>query len=442
MGFKKNFMWGGSASCMQTEGAARIDGKGLTIYDTGHSDFAKNGDWENAIDFYHRYKEDIALLKGMGFNAYRTSLSWARVLPNGEGEVNEQGLAFYDRVVDELIASGIEPIICLYHFDLPEALYEKYGGWGDRHVLDAYVKYSDVVMKHFAGRVRYYIPFNEQNASAMISGINNPLVYHHIFMASAAVKNIAREMNADITVGGMVNYMPFYPYSCKPEDVFAAQAAHQNYNDDALHVFAYGHYTESQLNSWKKQGFEPESEDLEFIASNPMDFIGFSYYQSATISGENRGMNPLAVLFSGKAPVNPYLKETEWGWKIDPVGIRLSAKQIYDRYQMPVFVMECGMGVKEELNADNTVEDDYRIAYFRDHISQLKLAVDEDGVDLIGFLTWGPIDILSSQGDMNKRYGFVYVNRTNDDLKDLARYKKKSYDWFKNVIANNGEKLD
>lgn len=454
--FSKNFMWGGSVSSMQTEGAWNEGGKGLTVYDAqGTTKFGS--DWKVAIDFYHRYKEDIALLAEMGFTAYRFSLSWARILPDGEGEVNEEGLRFYENVVDELLKYNIEPVICFYHFDMPLALQKKYGGWIGRQTLEGFKKYVETVIRRFGTRVKYYIPINEQNAASLVTLFQLPpdapqkekdrlqaISIHHMFLASAAVWHLARKYAPHAKVGGMVNFTPFYPATCKPENVLAAQKAGRSYNYQTLDVFANGEYPSDLLNEWKREGITPpiQPDDLEYLRQAKMDFLAHSYYMSLVVRSENDNRKTSLLLQAiNNPPKNEYLQQTEWSWTIDPVGIRLTVKEIYERYRLPVFTIECGIGVDETLNEHGTIEDDYRINYFREHIEQLKLAVSEDGVDLMGFLTWGPIDILSSQGEMRKRYGFIYVNRTDTDLKDLARYKKKSFYWFKQVIASNGEIL-
>jgi len=454
--FSKNFMWGGSVSSMQTEGAWNEGGKGLTVYDAqGTTKFGS--DWKVAIDFYHRYKEDIALFAEMGFTAYRFSLSWARILPDGEGEVNEEGLRFYENVVDELLKYNIEPVICFYHFDMPLALQKKYRGWIGRQTLEGFKKYVETVIRRFGTRVKYYIPINEQNAASLVTLFQLPpdapqkekdrlqaISIHHMFLASAAVWHLARKYAQHAKVGGMVNFTPFYPATCKPEDVLAAHKAGRSYNYQALDIFANGEYPSDLLNEWKREGITPpmQPDDLEYLRQAKMDFLAHSYYMSLVVRSENDNRKTSLLLQAiNNPPKNEYLQQTEWGWTIDPVGIRLTVKEIYERYRLPVFTIECGIGVDETLNEHGTIEDDYRINYFREHIEQLKLAVSEDGVDLMGFLTWGPIDILSSQGEMRKRYGFIYVNRTDTDLKDLARYKKKSFYWFKQVIASNGEIL-
>lgn len=454
--FKNGFMWGGSVSSMQTEGAWNEGGKGPTVYDVITNKCGS--DWKVAIDFYHRYKEDIALFEGMGFNAYRFSVSWARIIPDGDGEINEEGLRFYENIIDEMLAHGIEPVVCLYHFDMPLALQEKYNGWVGRETLSGFKKYAEAIIKRFGERVKYYIPFNEQNACAAIAQMRLPkdtahaerakigaAVYHHQFMASAAVWHLAREYSPDAKVGGMVNFSPAYPETCKPEDILAAQQANRIYNFEALDVFSSGEYPPDLLERWRMQGAAPPilEGDLEYLSKAKMDFIAHSYYQSIIVNGDKKikSIEDLLLLAFSDPIKNPYLSASEWGWTIDPVGLRLSVKEIYDRYHLPVFTIECGIGVDEKLNEENTVEDDYRVEYFREHIEQLKLAVSEDGVDLMGFLTWGPIDILSSQGEMRKRYGFIYVNRTDTEILDLNRYKKKSYNWFGKVIASNGETL-
>lgn len=457
---KDNFMWGGSVSSMQTEGAWNEGGKGPSIYDSGlMTSMAKSSsDWKVAIDFYHRYKEDIALFAEMGFTSYRFSVSWSRVIPDGEGEINEEGLAFYDAVIDELLKYDIEPVVCLYHFDIPLALLKKYGGWQHLAVLDAFKKYTEVVVKRFGKRVKYYIPMNEQNAASTIAiqmahkavpekekAKAGATAEHHMLLAVAGVKNITREFAPHAEVGGMINFTPFYPQTSKPEDVLAAQIANRRVNYQILDVFTNGEYPADMLKDWEDQDALPtfQAGDLEYLKSGTVDFLAHSYYQSGIAAD---GMNITLENFfgdfvSGKLIKNEYLEESEWGWMIDPVGLRLAVKEMSDRYKLPVFTIECGIGVQEGLNEENTVEDDYRIAYFTEQIEQLKLAVNEDGVDLMGFLTWGPIDILSSQGEMKKRYGFIYVDRDETDLKDLQRYKKKSFDWFKQVIATNGEEL-
>ena len=459
--FRDDFLWGGSVSSMQTEGAWNEDGKGMSIYDVmpvrpGHSD------WKVAIDFYHRYKEDIDLFAEMGFNCYRFSISWSRVLPEGEGAINEKGLAFYDRVVDYMLEKGIQPMVCLYHFDTPLALVKKYGGWESREMAEAFITYAEIIVRHFAGRVKYFLPSNEQNAATLVaafpmfSGGGSPgtpeeiahkqnQILHHMMMASAGIARAVHTYAPEAQCGGMVNYTAFYPYTCKPEDVQAAKKAQRSYEGRILDTFATGIYPADLLAEWEQSGNGPEilPGDLALIRQNPMDFIAMSYYVSAVVegTGDYSPLSMLAAMAGGKSLKNPYLTESEWGWTIDSIGLRIAVTEVYRQTRLPVYVIECGLGVHEEADENGYVDDEYRIAYFRDHIRELKKAVDEDGADVRAFLTWGPIDILSSQGQMAKRYGFIYVNRTDEDLRDLKRSKKKSFDWFKKVIESNANQL-
>ena len=458
---RKDFLWGGSVSAMQTEGAWNEGGKGLSVYDVMP---VREGlsDWKDGIDFYHRYQEDIDLFAGMGFNAYRFSLSWSRIFPEGEGKVNEEGLAFYDKVVDAMLEKGIEPIICLYHFDTPLAIQKKYGGWISRETARAFIEYAETVVRHFAGRVKYFIPMNEQNAGVfvglMYSGIlgkekdpdkirqASAMVMHHMMLASAGTAKAVHQFAPEAKVGGMVNFTTYYPATCKPEDILAAKKAARVYEFQVLDTFANGEYPEDLWQQWRKTNSTPPMEkgDLKLIKEGRMDFIAHSYYVSAVVDASMDVSDIgrlLMQIVEGKGKKNPYLETTEWGWTIDPNGLRVCLNEIYRECHLPVYTIECGIGVNETPDENGYVDDEYRIEYFRSHLKAMKAAVEEDGVDLRAFLTWGPIDILSSQGDMNKRYGFIYVNRTNKDLKDMKRTKKKSYEWFRHVIETNGEDL-
>ncbi|MDR1795166.1 MAG: glycoside hydrolase family 1 protein [Erysipelotrichaceae bacterium] len=470
MTLRKDFLWGGSVSAMQTEGAVAEGGKGLSNYDVKP---VKEGDadWKVAIDFYHRYKEDIALFAELGMNVYRFSLYWSRVIPDGEGEVNEEGLQFYENVIDEMIAHNIEPFLCINHFDMPQALVEKYGGWHNRHFVAAWEKLVKVVVERFAHKVKYWIPFNEQNVFlalgsdllwAMASG--KPLsegdilasdrqavaAVHHSHLASAILRKHLKRVNPQAKRGCMVTFAPVYPRDCDPETVRKAAMLEEMYSHFCLDVMIHGEYSEGMKTMFAKYGCTPvfEDGDEKLLKENTADFISFSYYATSVVSKDTPDENNpfalskslLAMVF-GKQEKNPYLEVTQWGWTIDPIGIRTALNTLYRRYRKPLIILECGLGIKEELNENNTVEDDYRIDFLRRHIEEMKKAVVLDGVDLRGFLTWGPIDILSSQGEMRKRYGFIYVNRTDTDLKDLARYKKKSFGWYRHVIDTNGEEL-
>ncbi len=458
----ENFLWGGSVSAHQTEGGTASDtGKGKSLYDAMEM---RTGcaDWNTAIDTYHHYREDARLFKELGLKAYRFTIAWSRVLPDGEGEINEKGLAFYDDFIDTLIENGIEPIICTYHFDLPLALQVKYNGWLSRKTVDAYEKYIRILAERFAGKVKYWIPMNEQNAFVALMLLSEGTksdspdfmqsqaqLLHHVTMASAILIKMVKEVNPDCCVGGMVNYTPVYPESCAPDDVMNSILTVNEYSFNTLDIFVHGKYPQRLMKLWEENKIVPQMQpgDLELLQKNTVSFLAFSYYSSMVVNGKigKVSMGDMLLPFilgqKSKLPDNPYLEETQWGWKIDPVGLRISMNQIYARYHVPIFIFENGIGVKEELNSGLTVEDDYRIDYHREHIRQMKLAILEDGVECMGYLTWAPIDILSSQGEMCKRYGFIYVNRTDKEVLDLKRYKKKSFYWFKRVIASNGADL-
>ncbi|WP_160680706.1 glycoside hydrolase family 1 protein [Clostridium sp. C8-1-8] len=446
----EGFLWGSAVTSFQSEGAYNEGGKGLSIVD--EREIKENfSDWKTAVDFYHRYKEDIKLFKELGINSYRTSISWSRVIPDGEGQVNEEGLKFYDDLFDELLANGIEPVITLYHFDLPKTLAEKYNGFVSRKVVDLFANYAKLVFERYKNKVKYWITFNEQNFSVFgidhwgvktKEGDNKEAVgfqvCHNVFIAHAKATKLLHEIIPDGKMGGMIAYTTTYPATCKPEDALANQKVKELFNDLHFDVFANGEYPSFITSLWAKRGIKPvfEAGDEQLLKENTVDYLTFSYYRSDIVedtTGEDQGL-------FGAIKRNPLLKANEWGWTIDPIGFRIALKEVYARYRMPIFVTENGIGVREELDENNTVNDDYRINYLRDHIKQMKLAMEE-GVEVIGYLTWGCTDILSSQGEMKKRYGFIFVNRDETDLRDLKRYKKKSFDWFKKVIASNGEEL-
>ncbi|MBA4493972.1 glycoside hydrolase family 1 protein [Paenactinomyces guangxiensis] len=444
----EGFLWGGAVTSFQTEGAWNEGGKGPSIVDArpipeGFSD------WKVAVDFYHRYKEDISLFKELGFNAYRTSISWSRIFPDGEGEANEEGLKFYDDLFDELLANGIQPVITLYHFDLPLALAEKYNGFASRKVVDLFERYARTVFKRYRDKVKYWITFNEQNLVLLrpeLWGAKLPegedeaafkyQVCHNTFIAHARAAKALHELIPDGKMGGMVTYLTTYPATCKPADVLANIKAKELLVDFYLDVFAHGEYPAYVTSQLDRKGIMPvfEEGDMELLKETTSDYLTFSYYQSKIVKETNEEAIDAGVT------ANPYLETSEWGWSIDPIGLRIALKDLHARYRMPIFISENGIGVREELNENNTVEDDYRIDYLRQHIEQMKLAMEE-GVEVIGYLIWGSTDILSSKGEMKKRYGLIFVNRGETDLRDLKRYRKKSFYWFKKVIESNGEIL-
>ncbi|MDV7694235.1 6-phospho-beta-glucosidase [Pediococcus parvulus] len=450
----KGFLWGNSVSSMQTEGGYNEGGKGKSVYDTFPAT-ENSSDWKVAIDDYHNYPEDLDLMANQGMNCYRFQISWSRVNPDGDGEFNEEGIKFYDNLINELLARHIQPMICLYHFDMPLHLAEKYNGFLDRHVVDAFVTYGKKMVDCFGDRVKYWITFNEQNLYSTsetfrIAGYlkgertDDELyqISHHVMLAHAGVANYLHKQT-DNLIGGMLAYSEVYPASSLPKDVQYARQIDEFLNRNLLDVFVHGRYSNEVLTFVKNHGINMDFTDADQNVFNQLssDFIAFSYYQSVTISSSVVPDNTLPNYYldtGGKE--NPFLKVSEWGWSIDPLGFRDILTKTYNSYGVPMFPIENGIGVRETYDG-HEIQDDYRINYHRAHIQAMKDAMFEDGVPVIGYLGWGLIDIPSSSGNMEKRYGMVYVNRGNHDLRDMKRIPKKSYGWFKKVIASNGNDL-
>jgi 6-phospho-beta-glucosidase len=456
---KKGFLWGNSTSSMQTEGAWNVGGKGKSVYDVREStEFSS--DWKVATDSYNRYEEDFDLMKEMGMNAYRFQISWSRVCPDGDGEFNEEGIAFYDKFIDELINRGIEPKICLYHFDMPLKLAQKYNGFLSREVVDAFVRYGEEMLKRFSHKVTYWITLNEQN---LYSATHKAFKYagyltgeqtleelytisHNIMMAHTRFANHLHEFYPECQVGGMLTYMEVYPLTSHPKDIYMARQLDEFMNHNLLEAYTHGKYSNEILGFMKKNNLMHviKEGDLEEMAKMTSDFLAFSYYASHTIDHTKIPEGtPVNAYWEYGVVRNPHVEATEgWGWQIDPMGFRNILVKVYNRYKLPLFPNENGIGVQEEWDGVNEIQDDYRIEYHRDHIQAMKDAILEDGVDVIGYLGWGLIDIPSSQGDMRKRYGMVYVNRTNHKLLDLKRVPKKSFYWMQQVTATNGANLE
>ncbi len=465
--FPENFLWGGAVAANQYEGAYNEDGKGLSIQDVlphgVRGARTKEPTPDNlklkGIDFYHRYKEDIALLAGMGFKVFRLSIAWSRIFPRGdEEEPNEAGLAFYDRVFDELEKYGIEPLVTISHYETPLYLAEHYDGWRDRRMIHFYLRYAKTLFERYGHRVRYWLTFNEINSILespfMSGGINTPAdqltesdlyqAIHHELVASALTVKMAHEINPDFRVGCMVLSMPVYPLTPSPDDVIAAMEQNRK-NEMFLEVHARGAYPGYAKRYFREHGirirFAPGDEEA---LKNTVDFISFSYYMSVCATADPakniRGEGNLL----GGVP-NPCLKASDWGWQIDPKGLRYTLNEFWDKFRKPLFVVENGLGAVDRLitgeDGTKTVEDDYRIGYLRDHLLQVGEAI-EDGVPVIGYTSWGCIDLVSaSTAQMSKRYGFIYVDRNDDGSGTLERYPKKSYFWYKEVIRTNGESL-
>lgn len=455
MKLDKAFFWGNSVSSMQTEGAYNEGGKGLSVYDIREaSEFSS--DWKVATDSYHRYVEDFDLMQELGMNMYRFQISWSRVCPEGDGAFNEEGIAFYDRFIDDLIARGIEPMICLYHFDMPLSLAKRYNGFVSKKVVEAFTRYGIEMVNRFSGKVKHWLTFNEQNIFHFREGfrISGYLdgeqtidelyqIQHNAMMAHAYVANYIHE-HTDAKISGMVTYQEVYPATCHPKDVQMARELDEFTNMNLLEVFVHGRYSSAVLAYVGQHQIDMNilPGELETLAKLKSDYLSFSYYRSTTLDHMTipEGTPPNYYLEKGGKD-NPYIGTTEWNWQIDALGFRDVLNKMYSRYHLPIFPIENGIGVIESWDGQNPIQDDYRIEYHRQHLQALKDAVEVDGIEVLGYLGWGLIDILSSQGDMRKRYGVVYVNRENHDLKDLKRVKKKSFDWLKQVIKSQGEYL-
>lgn len=473
MGLRKDFLWGGATAANQCEGAYDVDGRGLANVDLcpiGEdrekiiSGIKKMFDFDDdhfypakySIDMYHRYKEDIALFTEMGFKVYRFSLAWTRIFPKGdESEPNEKGLQFYEDLIDECLKHNIEPLITITHFDFPMHLVHEYGGWRNREIVDFYQNLVRAIFTRFKGKVKYYLTFNEINVILKHSFMGAGLYFeegedidkvraqaiHHELIASAYATKIAHDIDPDVKIGCMLAAENHYPLTCNPEDVFAAQTSNRK-NYFFVDVQSRGYYPTYKLNEYERKGIMPEmfDEDMEILKDNTVDFISFSYYTTKTVTLDTKASDKDNIF---KTVNNEYLDKTEWGWQIDPLGLRIILNEIWDRYQKPLFVVENGLGAKDTPDENGYVEDDYRIDYLRAHIKNMKDAVEIDGVDLLGYTTWGPIDLVSAgTGQMSKRYGFIHVDRDDYGNGTLKRSKKKSFDWYKKLIASNGEDLE
>ena len=456
MGFPEGFLWGGATAANQIEGAYAEDGKGLSVQDVLPGGVVKppsagptpdNLKLE-AIDFYHRYQEDIALFAEMGFKVFRLSIAWSRIFPRGdEAEPNAAGLAFYDRVIDELLAHNIVPLVTLSHYELPLHLAQEYGGWTNRKLIGFYENFARTVFEHFRGRVQYWLTFNEINSIQhfpILAGIMNTTdkqdlyqAIHHELVASARVTKIAHEVDATNKIGCMILAMPRYPLTPNPDDVWAAlDAAHDDFTFGDVHC--RGTYPGYFLRKLREAGIELDITEQDRIdLRNTVDFVSFSYYMSVCESATDTTRGPGNLI--GGVP-NPTLAASQWGWQIDPVGLRIILNEYWDRWQKPLFIVENGLGARDEL-VDGTVADDYRISYMNDHLVQVGAALS-GGVGVLGYTSWGCIDLVSmSTAEMSKRYGFIYVDRNDDGSGTLQRYRKKSFYWYKDVIASNGATL-
>lgn len=473
MGFSKGFLWGGASAANQCEGGIEEGGRGLANVDvcpagedrsaviTGHKKMLRMDGYHKypaaeAVDFYHRFREDIRLFGEMGFKVYRMSIAWTRIFPNGDEETpREEGLRFYEDVFKECQKYGIQPLVTISHFDCPVYLIEQYGGWRNRKMIDFYLRLCQTLFTRYKDYVTNWLTFNEINmilhAPFMGAGLcfeegedEEKVKYqaaHHELVASALATKLAHEVNSKNKVGCMFAAGSAYPYSCKPEDVWEAlQTDQENYF--FVDVQARGYYPSYAVKRLERKGVFPQMqpEDQEILRRYPVDFISFSYYNSRCIAASEEQEKAEGNLF--QSAKNPYLKFSDWGWPIDPLGLRITLNEIYDRYQKPMFVVENGLGAVDCPDGEGYVEDDYRIDYLREHIRAMRAAVEEDGVELMGYTSWAPIDLISAgTGEMKKRYGFVYVDKQEDGSGTLDRIKKKSFYWYQKVIKTNGEEL-
>lgn len=478
-GLPRNFLWGGATAANQFEGGYSEGGKGLNTSDvmTGGTHTTprritpelEEGTYypsHEAIDFYHHYKEDIALFAEMGFKTFRMSINWSRIFPNGDDlEPNEDGLKFYDDVFAELKKYNIEPLVTISHYETPFGLTKKYNGWASRELIDCYVRYCETIFNRYKNVVKYWLTFNEINCLTMPFGAfmgggimpsggelssnkeNDEMkqlrfqALHHQFVASAKAVKLGHEINKDFKIGCMIAYMTSYPLTCNPEDVLLAQEKDNLNNFLCSDVQVRGAYPGFAKRYFRDNNIEikMEENDEKILREGCVDFYTFSYYMSNCVSADPNLEKTSGNILGGVK--NPYLKASDWGWQIDPKGLRWSLNNIYNRYEIPLMVVENGLGAVDKVEEDGAINDDYRIDYLRSHIEEMKEAV-KDGVELIGYTPWGCIDLVSaSTGEMKKRYGFIYVNKDNDGNGDLKRSRKKSFYWYKKVIESNGEEL-
>lgn len=475
--FPKNFLWGAATSAYQVEGAALLDGKKASQQDVINAQSYEEKGFATAdiaSDHYHHYKEDVALMKEMGFTSYRFSIAWSRVFPDGTGEVNEKGIQFYRNLIDELLKNKIEPIVTLYHYDLPWTLVEKYNGWVDRQVVTDFEDYARYIINEFKNKVKYwtiineqsiivqywtqkcYIPKELQNKNQLRYQIN-----HHMNLAHAVACKLVHELVPNGLVGAALGYAPVYPLTSKPEDVMAALNAHDLRNSYYLDIYFKGEYTKSALIYLEKHGLAPiiEAGDMELIKEGYSDFLALNYYASecakACPKNSDKELRYSGVNLSGKKGEisgfethpgfyemckNPNLDTTDWDWAIDPIGMEYIFRDIYTRYNKPLMITENGLGAFDELTKDGKIHDSYRIDYLREHIAAMYRAIDY-GVEILAYCPWSALDLLSTSNGVKKRYGFIYVNRTDDDPKECERIRKDSFYWYQKVIRTNGAEL-
>ncbi|WP_313184662.1 glycoside hydrolase family 1 protein [Lacrimispora sp.] len=463
------FLWGAATSAYQVEGAAAEDGKKLSQMDvlnqnTGFSDASI------ASDHYHRYKEDIALMKECGFNAYRFSFSWSRIFPDGVGDVNPKGVAFYDDLIDELLRNGITPVPTIYHYDMPMALVEKYDGWISRQSVEDFASYGEFLILRYGDRIKNWLIINEQSIIVEFWKKKNYIppkyhdnpqikfqINHHMNLAQARVSSLIHKYVKDGRAGSAIGYSPVYGLDSSPKNMLAMLNAEDLKNHFFLDIYFKGEYAPGALNYLKEQQMAPEIHegDMEIIGEGCLDFLGVNYYASkcvkypdkeknhlieakSNLTGQKGGMGAYEVMPDFYEYIkNPNADTNDWDWTIDPDGMEYLLRDIYERYRIPMMITENGIGARDMLEADGRIHDDYRIDYWKKHLKAIHRAIDL-GVEVEGFLPWSFVDVLSTSNGYQKRYGLVYVNRDDEGLKDLNRMKKDSFYWYQKVIESNG----
>lgn len=476
---RNDFLWGGATAANQCEGAWDVDGKGISVADIctggkfGHSKTITPVLQQDVfypshegINHYYHFREDIKLFAEMGFKVYRFSIAWTRIFPNGdEAEPNEAGLKHYEGVINECLKYGIEPLITLSHYEVPLGLTKKCNSWVSRDMIEYFLRYCQAVFTRYKGKVKYWLTFNEINSAispmgallnqGILNNLEQPTEFmnqpdipqqrfqglHHMFVASAKAVLMAHDIDPEYQIGNMMIYSTSYPLTCNPADVLKNQQENRIMNYFCGDVQCKGFYP-SYMNRFFEENaifVQMEQDDEEILKNGTVDFYTFSYYMSCCQSTDPDKEGGEGNFLGGIN--NPYLEASDWGWQVDPEGLRYALNELYDRYHLPMMVVENGLGAKDTLNEDGTIDDDYRIDYLRKHIVQMKEAV-KDGVDLMGYTPWGCIDLVSaSTGEYAKRYGFIYVKRYDDGTGDFSRLKKKSFYWYKEVIESNGEVL-
>ena len=473
----ENFLWGSASAAYQVEGAYLEDGKGITNWDKFvriEGKTFKNTTGDIAVDHYHRFKEDVRLMAEMGLKTYRFSIAWARIIPDGNGEVNEKGLKFYEELIEECLKYNIEPMVTIFHWDLPQALVDQYNGFEDRKIVDDFVRYAKILFERFGSKVKYWITLNEQNiftSLGWLTAMHPPgkfddvktfyQVNHHAFMAHAKTVLEFKKLVPNGKIGASFAYSPSYAIDCNPINAMSKMDYDDMKNFWWMDMYAYGHYPKSTFIYLKNRNMEPKFEagDEEILkeAASKIDFMGVNYYQTSVceynpIDGVTPygTFNTTGVKGSGqvtgqpglfKNPSNPYLKTTDWDWTIDPMGLRYALREITSRYNLPIIISENGLGAFDKKEEDNSIHDPYRIAFLKAHIEEMKIAMEE-GCEVIAYCTWSFTDLLSWLNGYQKRYGFVYVDREEEEEgSSMNRYKKDSYYWYKKVIETNGEEL-